>query len=59
MIYYIMDDDLVVFHRFELGETEMIAANQKYSVVDEATVNQMIADGEDVTMPEFDEEYVI
>jgi len=51
MIYYVMTDELVVLHSIDLSEGELIAVNQQYSVLDEDTVNQMIADGEDVTMP--------
>ena len=55
MIYYILDDDLVVLHKIELDKTERIAAHERYSILDEDTVLAMIADGAKIVLPSEDE----
>jgi hypothetical protein len=55
MIYYVLNDALVVLHKIELGETERIAANERYSVLDEDTVLAMIEDGAKIVLTSEDE----
>jgi co-chaperonin GroES (HSP10) len=52
MIYYVLNDDLVALHKIELNETERIAANERYSILDEDTVLAMIKDGAKIVLPE-------
>jgi len=56
MIYYVINDDLEVLHRIELGESEMIAAPQNLSVIDADTVQDMIDAGSNIVIPEYEED---